>query len=151
SLQGAMPAGGMPQPPGGAPPLPPSSPQGVPPQGMPPAGMAPPAAPMQPPKPPPEIIKYKRITDQRVCVDYVYWEDFIWSPCRVWEERRWVGRAVYLDKQALEKRFGVEKAKKINLTYRPSRMNMDYSTPSLTPEHQAIMQAKIYEIWDRIE
>lgn len=95
---------------------------------------------------PPEPLK--KITDQRVCVDYVYWQDFIWSPCRVWEERRWVGRKAYMDRDALIKRFGEKVGKAVPLDHKVD-MPIHGSTPSTTPKHYAIKQACIYEIWDR--
>lgn len=89
---------------------------------------------------------YKRITDQRVVVDYVYWEDFLWSPCRVWEERRWVGRKVYMSREELIKRFGEEKGSKVPLNHRPTKSLINTSTPI----NIAIQRACIYEIWDRM-
>jgi len=35
------------------------------------------------------------IKDRRIAIDYVYWKDILWSPCRIWEERRWTGRKAY--------------------------------------------------------
>jgi hypothetical protein len=103
---------------------------------------------------PPE--SFSRITDQRVAIDYVYWEDFLWSPCRIWEERRWVARIVYMTRQELVKRFGQEKGKAVPLNYRPNswgvstRGGMGFPGP-ITPTHLAIQQAPVYEIWDRVE
>jgi hypothetical protein len=99
-------------------------------------------------KPPKDYEPLKKITDQRVCVDYVYWQDFLWSPCRVWEERRWVGRKAYMDRDALIKRFGEKKGKAVPLDYKPD-MVLHGSSPGTTPKHIAIKQACIYEIWDR--
>jgi len=89
----------------------------------------------------------KKVIDQRVCVDYVFWEDFLMSPCRVWEERRWVGRRVYMDRDELIKRFGEEKGKRIPLDYSPTHSGQ--SAPGSTPQHQAIKKACIYELWER--
>lgn len=146
SPPGAIPEG----PPGAVPPgptagVPPGMPSGMPP-GPPMGGMPPPVQPMAPP----EVIQYKRITDQRVAIDYVYWEDFLWSPCRVWEERRWVGRVVYMDQEQLIKRFGAKKGKAVPLNHRPMNLNLNTYPGGVTPTNQAIKQAKIYEIWDRI-
>lgn len=94
---------------------------------------------------------FKKITDQRVVIDYVYWEDFLWSPCRVWEERRWTARRVYMDYGALIKRFGQDLADKVPLNYRPMQANMSLYPTSSTPTHQAIQTACIYEIWDRLD
>jgi hypothetical protein len=95
--------------------------------------------------PPPTT--FKRITDQRVVVDYVFWEDFLYSPCRVWEERRWVGRKAYLTKEEVERRFGKEKAEKVPLNYKP--MNFLQVPSGVVPTHEALSKAVIYEIWDR--
>lgn len=129
---------------------------GTPPAPIPgPQGMSPPEVPGQPPAaspllPKPTVIRYKRITDQRVVLDYVYWEDFLWSPCRVWEERRWVGRVVHMDRDQLVKRFGKEKGEKVPLNYRPVNMNLNTYPGGITPVNQAIKQARVYELWDRI-
>jgi hypothetical protein len=98
----------------------------------------------------PQIIAYKRITDQRVAVDYVYWEDFLWSPCRVWEENRWTARRVYMDRQQLVSRFGEEIGNAVPLNHRPSGSIMATYPTGITPMNQAIEQAVVYEIWDRI-
>jgi hypothetical protein len=101
------------------------------------------------PKPPGEPQKYKVITDQRVCVDYVYWEDFIFSPCRVWEERRWVGRRVFMTREQLRDRFGKEVGDKIPLNWRPTSLATFPNTA--TPANEALQKAVIYEIWDRVQ
>jgi hypothetical protein len=100
-------------------------------------------------KPPKDFEPLKKITDQRVCIDYVYWQDFIWSPCRTWEERRWVGRKAYMSRDALVKRFGEKVGKQVSLDFNPSMPPNHGSTPGTTPKHMAIKQACVYEIWDR--
>ncbi len=99
------------------------------------------------PEPPKDYVPLKQITDQRVCVDYVYWQDFVWSPCRIWEERRWVGRKAYMDRDQLIKRFGEEKGKKVPLDYTPSKSERDFN--GMTPKYEVLKKACIYEIWDR--
>jgi hypothetical protein len=89
----------------------------------------------------------QRIVDQRVCVDYVYWADFLWSPCRVWSERRWTGRRVYMDRAALVKRFGEQKGNAVSLDFEPK---MSGKLGSLaTPQDTTIRKACVYEIWHR--
>jgi uncharacterized protein (UPF0335 family) len=87
----------------------------------------------------------EQITDQQVCVDYVFWEDFLWSPCRVWEERRWVARKVYMDREELIERFGEEKGKEVALN---AKTNSTINLGS-TPEDTTIPKAEVYEIWVR--
>lgn len=105
------------------------------------------------PVPEPEEIEpkpetYSKITAQRVCVDYIYWKDFIWSPCRVWEERRWTGRKAYLTRDELTKRFG-EKGKLVPLNFRPQ--GLSGSSLSSEPRHEAMEKAIVYELWDRMD
>ena len=91
---------------------------------------------------------YEQITEQEVELDHVHWSDFLYSPCRTWAERRWVGRRVYMDYDALEKRFGKALADKIPLDYKPD------NTPDAsgnTPTNEVLQRAVIYEIWDRVE
>jgi hypothetical protein len=46
------------------------------------------------------------ITEERAPLDYVRWADFLFSPCKRWQERRWVARRVPMTADALKKRFG---------------------------------------------
>jgi hypothetical protein len=46
------------------------------------------------------------ITEERAPLDYVRWADFLYSPCKRWQERRWVARRVPMTADALRKRFG---------------------------------------------
>jgi hypothetical protein len=89
----------------------------------------------------------QRITDQRIAIDYVYWEDLLWSPCRIWEERRWTGRKVYMSRAQCVKRFGEEKAKLLAYDFKPRKAISD----SVVPQNSAISLACVYEIWDRTE
>ncbi|MBA1349641.1 hypothetical protein [Rhizobium sp. WYCCWR 11146] len=50
---------------------------------------------------PPEVI-----SDERVCIDYVHWSDFLHSPARRWKDVTWVARRVPMTEEELEKRFG---------------------------------------------
>lgn len=93
--------------------------------------------------------KYERITDQRVAVDYVYWKDFIWSPCRVWEERRWTGRICYMTRDELVKRFGADKGGKVPLNFRPQ--GLTGANASSEPRNEALEKAVVYELWDRMD
>jgi hypothetical protein len=46
------------------------------------------------------------ITEERAPLDYVRWQDFLFSPCKRWQERRWVARRVPMTAEGLRKRFG---------------------------------------------
>ena len=89
----------------------------------------------------------RRIVSQRVCVDYVYWEDFLFSPCRTWEERRWVARKVYLTRGDLRRRFGASKAKLCSLDYSSVKGKDDTKIGPVSKE--VLKKAVVWEIWDR--
>ncbi|MGO6689087.1 hypothetical protein [Rhizobium leguminosarum] len=46
------------------------------------------------------------ISDERVCIDYVHWSDFLHSPARRWKDVTWVARRVPMTDEELQKRFG---------------------------------------------
>ncbi|NKM72274.1 hypothetical protein [Rhizobium laguerreae] len=46
------------------------------------------------------------ISDERVCIDYVHWSDFLHSPARRWKDVTWVARRVPMTDEEMEKRFG---------------------------------------------
>ena len=94
-----------------------------------------------------EPTTYKKITDQRVVIDYIFWNDFLWSPCRVWEERRWVARKAYMDRSALVKRFGAEKGNACPLNY--TVVLASDNEQGSTPKEDVLKKAIVYEIWDR--
>jgi hypothetical protein len=89
----------------------------------------------------------QRIAFQEVAIDWVFFEDFMYSPCRVWEERRWVARKVYMTRDQLTKRFGEEKGKKVPLN---TQSNKNSNLPNgNTPSNMVLKRGCVYEIWDR--
>jgi hypothetical protein len=47
----------------------------------------------------------EQITDERVCIDYVHWSDFLHSPARRWKDVSWVSRRVPMTDDEFDKRF----------------------------------------------
>lgn len=89
----------------------------------------------------------KKIASQEVAIDWVFYEDFVFSPCRVWEERRWVARKVYMTRDQLVKRWGEEKGKQVPLTTQSSvQQNLPNGN---TPSNMVLKRGCVYEIWDR--
>ena len=88
-----------------------------------------------------------KILNQRVVTDYVYWRDWLCSPCRTYGERRWVARRTYLTRKQLTKRFGAAKAKLCALDHRTQKV--DQNQPLLTMD--VFKKAVVWEIWDREE
>lgn len=89
----------------------------------------------------------KKIANQEVAIDWVFHEDFLWSPCRVWEERRWVARRVYMTRDQLTERWGEEKGKKVPLTTQSAaQKNLPNGN---TPSNMVLKRGCVFEIWDR--
>ena len=92
---------------------------------------------------------FRKVKEQEIVVDHVAWDDLLWSPCRTWAERRWVGRKVYMDRDALVARFGQEVGEAIPLDFNPRPGARDKNLNNSNPENQIVAKATIYELWDR--
>ena len=81
-----------------------------------------------------------------VPVDYVHWRDFRWSPCRTWDEVRWIAFRVPMTRDQLTKRFPKD-AKLVPMT-----ANRDKSKDTLqdaTERNQAWQRAEVWEVWSK--
>ena len=85
----------------------------------------------------------ERITNEDAPCDYVYWEDFFWSPARTWHEVRWVARRVYMTKDQLEARFGEEIARIVPLSGNTKPKDINDQTTKFDPWSKA----EVFEIW----
>jgi hypothetical protein len=88
-------------------------------------------------------VEYEEVTEEGCKDEYVYWEDLLWSPARCYEELRWIGRKVYMTRDALKERFP-KFGKDIPLDYAPKK-----SENSVESKNQVFQQAVIYEIWNK--
>jgi hypothetical protein len=95
-----------------------------------------------PPAPP----QYQKVVDQQVRTEHVHYKDFLYSPCRTWEERRWVARKVQMTRDKLVKRFGEEIGKEVPMDDDEEKTA---NPESIRPEHKVFKTASVYEIWDR--
>jgi hypothetical protein len=93
-----------------------------------------------------EEATFERVSSQEVPVDYVHWDDILISPCRTWEERRWVARRAFMDRDSLIKRFGEDKGKRVSLNYKPGTTGKQSDG---NPTNDVLQKAVVYEIWDR--
>ena len=85
----------------------------------------------------------ERIVEEDAPCDYVYWNDFFWSPARTWAEVRWVARRVYMTKDQLVERFGKDIANIVPLV----RQNKDGNTRNDSPEYDPWNKGEVFEIW----
>lgn len=92
------------------------------------------------------------VKDQNAIVDYVSWDDFLWSPCRVWDECRWEARRVPMTNDQLKERFGSTVAKEVlaEIQYTTSPDDSaDKSVSRLYTQNQTAETADVFEIWDK--
>ena len=85
----------------------------------------------------------ERITNEEAPCDYIYWEDFFWSPARTWHEVRWVARRVYMTKDQLAARFGEEIARIVPLSGNTKPKDVNDQTTKYDPWSKA----EVFEIW----
>lgn len=72
--------------------------------------------------------------------DWVYWKDFLWSPCRTWHERRWVAFKAEMTRDEMEARFGPI-AKRVPLKQRKPEGDDNDSVKDVWS------RAEVWEIW----
>jgi hypothetical protein len=95
----------------------------------------------------------EQILSEEAAVDYVYWDDFRYSPCRRWRECRWVARRVYMSEDKLKKRFKLTD-EQVSMVPMVNRTPGDASLiPGQTDVLKAtpFQQAAVWEIWDKEE
>lgn len=81
------------------------------------------------------------VASETVQVDYVSWKDFITGPARFWAELPWGARRVFLTKPKAAKRFGADKANRLQYTFNQG----ESGKKSIEDGAQAI----VWEIWDK--
>jgi hypothetical protein len=90
-----------------------------------------------------KAVSAEQIVNERVITDYVYWEDFICSPARTWDEVWWVGRRVWMTKQEFESRFGKVHSKLVTWTKKePNKYG-----ERVTPDSMGVEKTEVFEIW----
>ena len=96
--------------------------------------------------------KAERILNEEAEVDYVYWDDFRYAPCRRWRECRWVARRVYMNDDKLRKRFKL-KPEQLGMvpmqTRTPGGSDQDGNTQDDVLKATPFKQAAVWEIWSK--
>lgn len=82
----------------------------------------------------------QELLDEMVKMEYTYWQDFLCGVSRTWKDMPWVARRVWLNKQDATKRFGADKAGKLQYATREAT-GRDMNNPTDT--------AEVWEIWDK--
>lgn len=81
-----------------------------------------------------------KLIDEQVCLEYVYWKDYLTGAGRVWKAVPWIARCCWMTKVAATKRFGSDKANKLTYSVK-ERDGKETDNTSDT--------AEIWEIWDK--
>lgn len=90
-----------------------------------------------------DSVEYEAVTHEDAPADYVYWEDFWWSPARVWQDVRWVARRVYMNREELVARFGDKIGNDVPISKQKTRGD------SVGPQNDPWEKAGVFEIWDK--
>lgn len=85
----------------------------------------------------------ERIVNEDAPCDYIYWEDFFYSPARTWHEVRWVARRVFMTKDQLKERFGEAIASQVPLGNYSKKDQVNDQSPKNDPWNKA----EVFEIW----
>lgn len=94
-----------------------------------------------------EGAEYEKIVDEKVAVDYVFWEDFLFSPARTWDRVRWVGRQISMSKSDAEERFGKIIAGRLKYTKGSGPSSEPSRAGGESPENDDMYYTSVYEIW----
>lgn len=87
---------------------------------------------------------YDKLAYERLCFDYVYWRDFLWSPSRTWAEVPWVAKRCWLDYAEAEEQFSTEIADRMTFGDPKSKELTD----TLTNEESQLGKSKKAEVWE---
>lgn len=85
----------------------------------------------------------ERKASESAPVDYVFWGDLLWSPCKYWEVVRWVAFKAEMSRKALLRRFGTA----------AGSVPLDVTTaePTEGAPEPPWGRATVWEVWDKEE
>ena len=96
-----------------------------------------------------EAQSIERLEHEDALIEWVHWDDFLYSPARVWEEVRWVSRRVYMTREQLVARFGEEIGKRVPMSSKPATKTTTDDGNSQPLPKDPWNRAEVYEIWDK--
>lgn len=92
--------------------------------------------------------EFERIVHEDALTEYVHWDDFLYSPARIWEEVRWVARRVYMTRDQLIERFGEEIGKRVPMQAKASK-STDTKGQEVKVPKDPWQRAEVWEIWNK--
>lgn len=96
----------------------------------------------------PAIEEHEEVSWEDVISEYVHWRDVKWSPCRVWEDARWIAFKLRLTPKERKKRFP-NFAGKVALDAK--RYDTDLEDPEAINDepHYPWARTELWEIWSK--
>jgi hypothetical protein len=93
----------------------------------------------------PEVPEVEHRPNERVYIDYVYWKDQLFSPCRTFNHVRWWAFGNEMSEAAFVKRFGKEKLK----AFTDSQKQDKGSGDEATKYKDDLARCYVWEIWSK--
>lgn len=87
-------------------------------------------------------------TREDVEVDYVHWQDQLWSPARVWQEVRWWAFRAEMSRVQLKRRFGEKLGKQVPLNAKKAK-GEERLRGDQAAKPSPWGRAEVWEIWDK--
>lgn len=85
--------------------------------------------------------------NEKAALDYVFWKDEMWSPCRVYADVRWRAWRARMSKAQLIKRFGKKKALQVAATTEAANDNKESDGEVKFREY--LQRSDVWEIWSK--
>lgn len=86
----------------------------------------------------------RRKKKENAAVDYHHWKNQRWSPCRIWEENRWVAKMVPMSRDSVERRWGPQVAARIPYEASTTQRKVDGQEPK-----DPWRRAEVWECWSK--
>jgi hypothetical protein len=96
----------------------------------------------------PAVPDTERRKNEYVCVDYPYWKDQLWSPCRTYGELRWWAFGADMSEEQFKKRFGEKALAAWSPTDERPRSDAGRETES-TQYKDPTKRCRVWEIWSK--
>lgn len=87
--------------------------------------------------------RYERLIHEDAITEWVSYDDFLYSPARIWEEVRWVARRVYMTRNKLIQRFGEDIGNAVPLT----SDKVSKKAVSGDTKNDPWQRGEVWEIW----
>jgi hypothetical protein len=96
-----------------------------------------------------EFTEVEKVTDEVAPIDYVHWQDVRWGWGRTYKEIPWWAFRNWLDKDAVQERFGDKIASLLQYKHQTPTGSTEQEDSYDGDQKDNVEKAEIWEIWDR--